>query len=91
MSILKDFYNGDLCPVEEIISPEMRYRPLAKVIGDGREHFAQQLPTEDRERFKEWNKQINDYEEMIEYANFSYGLRLGMMFAFEITMGRDNG
>lgn len=91
MSILKDFYNGNLCPVEEIIPPEMKYHPLAKVIGDGREYFAEQLPTEDKGRFKEWNKQINDYEEMIEYANFSYGLRLGMMFAFEITMGRDNG
>ncbi len=39
MSILKDFYNGGFCPVEGIIPPEMKYRPLAKAIGDGRELF----------------------------------------------------
>ncbi len=90
MSILKEFYDGEIAPVEKIIPPEMEYRPLAKAIGDGREYFENQLPEKDRVRFKEWNRQITEYEAMIEYANFSYAFRLGAMFSFEIFTGKDS-
>lgn len=52
---LKRFWRG-IASVEDIISPEMEYRPLTKAIGDRREYFENQLPEKDRLRFKEWNK-----------------------------------
>lgn len=90
MSILKDFYDGNICPVEEIVPLDEKYRPLSKAIGKEREYFEEQLSEEDKERFREWNQQVNDYEQMNEYANFSYGFKLGAMLVFEIFMEKES-
>lgn len=87
MSVLENFYNGNIAPIEEVIPPDADYRPLAKEIGDEREYFTGILSAEDRERFGKWNKSIFKYEEMIEFANFTYGFRLGAMLEAEIFTG----
>lgn len=91
MSILRDFYDGNLFPRERVIPPDAEYRSLAITIGEGREHFKEQLPEEDKERFEKWNEQINEYEGMLEYGNFSCGFKLGIILAFEIFTGRELG
>lgn len=90
MNVLKNLYNGNLAPIEEVIPPDADYRPLTKKIGNEREYFSGILSAEDRERFEEWNKMIFEYEEMVELANFKYGFRLGAMLAFEIFTGKES-
>lgn len=84
MSILKDFYTGTLRPVEHILPSAKNYRPLVKEIESGRTYFAEQLVDEDKERFQTWLEQIDTYESLSEYENFSYGFRLGAKLALEV-------
>jgi len=43
-----------------------------------------------RERFEKWDSLRYEYEEMTDYANFSYGFKLGAMLAFEIFAEQEN-
>lgn len=90
MNILKDFYNGNLHPIEKIIPLNTEYRSLFQNISNNQEYFKEQLSTKDKERFEKWNQQIRQYEEIVEYANFSYGFKLGVMLAFEIFSEKEN-
>lgn len=90
MNILKDFYYGTLHPIEKIIPLNTEYRFLFQDINNKREYFAEQLSTKDKEYFEKWNQQIKQYEEIFEYANFSYGFKLGTMLAFEIFSEKEN-
>lgn len=90
MGILKEFYDGNIYPAEKIIPPDDKYRTLSTEISNGQNYFSNQLPDEDKERFHEWNSQIRTREEMMEYANFSYGFKLGVLLAFEIFTEQDN-
>ena len=89
MSIIKNIYDGTICPAEDIVPKSASYRPLAKEISNDREYFEGKLSMEDKKRFIKWNEMIHEYEKMTEYANFSYGLKLGAMFAFEILSGKE--
>lgn len=84
MSILEELYKGELHPVEKVIPQNADYRLIAKEIGDEREYFAGKMSAEDKERFKKWNERIFNYEEMVEFANFSYGFKLGAKLTHEI-------
>lgn len=90
MSILERLYNGNLCPIEEAIPPDKDYRSLLNEIGNEREYFAGIFSVEDKGRFEEWNRKIFRYEEMVEYENFSYGFRLGVMLAHEVFAERES-
>ena len=87
MGIIEDLYNGKVCPTEDIIPQDIQYRPLANDIGNERKYFASRLSAEDRERFEKWNSLVFRYEEMVEYANFEYGFRLGAMLTLETFCG----
>lgn len=91
MGILKDFYDGNIHPIERVISQSAEYQLLSKDIGNGCEYFAERLSEEDRKRFREWNQKIREYEEIIEFENFSYGFRLGSKFSYETILGKDSG
>ena len=84
MSVIEEFYNGDLCPVEHMIPKNENYRSLCRKIGDEREYFEGILSDADRERFKKWNELVYEYEKMVEFTNFSNGLRIGLMLGFEV-------
>jgi len=42
------------------------------------------LADEDKERFQTWLEQIDTYESLSEYENFSYGFRLGAKLVLEV-------
>lgn len=90
MSIIKDFYGGKICPVESIFPQDTKYRPLSNEIGKERDYFASKLPPEDKERFQKWHNLLCECDEMTEYANFSYGFRMGAMLICEIFTGEEN-
>ena len=87
MSILKRLYTGNLCPIEEAIPPDADYRSLSNKINEEQEYFEGILSAENKERFEKWNMMILRHEDMIEYAKFTQGFRLGAMLAFEIFSG----
>lgn len=89
MSIIKNLYNGDLFPAEKIVPLDDEFLPLFRAIESNRENLLAQLPAEYKKRFEEYIDQVADYEIMVGYANFSYGFRLGMMFAFEVITGEE--
>lgn len=89
MSILEGLYNGTICPIEHIIPQNPNYRSLTADIGKERDFFTTRLESDDRERFEEWNSLLYEYEQMSEYANFSYGFKLGFMLAFEIWTDKE--
>ena len=90
MSIIEKLFNGEVLPVEEIMPSNDDYRLLADEIGNGRKHFAALLSAVEKEKFDEWNKYIARYEEMVQYAHFEYGFKLGALIAIEIFMGWQN-
>ena len=87
MGIIEELYNGKVCPVEDIIPQDAQYRPLSDDIGNERMYFASRLSAEDQERFEKWNSLVFRYEEIVEYANFEYGFRLGAMLTLETFCG----
>lgn len=84
LSIIEELYNGNLCPVENMIPPNPDYRQICRKIGDEREYFVGILSDADRERFKKCNELVYEYEKMVEFTNFSNGLRIGLMLGFEV-------
>lgn len=84
MSILEKLYNGAICPIEHIIPENSDYRSITADIGRERDFFTSRLTPDDQKRFEEWNGLLYEYEQMSEYANFSYGFKMGFMLAFEI-------
>lgn len=89
MNILEALYNGHICPVENVIPSSPNYRPIVEEISKGREYFLSRLSDEDKKRFEIWNQKVFQYEEMVEYANFAYGFKLGIMLWYEVFQGRD--
>ena len=84
MSIIEELYNGDLCPVENMVPQNPDYRQICRMIGNEREYFEGILSDADRERFKKWNELVYEYEKMVEFANFSNGFKLGMQLGCEV-------
>ena len=87
MGIIEELYNGKVCPVEDIIPQDAQYRSLADDIGNERMYFVSRLSAEDQERFEKWNSLVFRYEEIVEYANFEYGFRLGALLTLETFCG----
>lgn len=90
MSLLEELYNGKVSPVENIIPKNTDYRRIADEVGTERKYFSTRLSPEDKERFEKWNSLIYQYEEMTEYANFSYGFRMGAMLVLEIFVEKND-
>lgn len=74
-----------------MIPPNPNYRKICKKIGDEREYFEKILSDADRERFKKWNELVYEYEKMVEFTNFSNGLKLGLMLGFEVFHWEGDG
>lgn len=84
MSILKNWYDGNLYPCEEIVSQDPQYRPVSRKVGEEREYFRKKLSDEDRQRFEEWDGLILQSSSMNAYAHFDYGFHLGAILMLEI-------
>lgn len=84
VSILKNLYDGKLHPTEVIIPKNANYYSLAQEIGNEYKYFATKLFAEDKERFEKWGRLLYEYEEMVEYANFLYGFKLGTKMMVEV-------
>lgn len=89
MSIWEALYNGELYPGEEIVPRNPGYSALGEKIGKEREYFKSKLSPEDKERFEEWDGLLLTSSSMNSYANFSYGVKLGVLLMCEVFNGDD--
>jgi len=84
MSVINDLYNGKIYPFEEIVLRNKEYQKINEKISEIRKYFIDKMSSEDMENFIKLEKLIHKANSMDTYENFSYGLRLGIMLAFEI-------
>jgi len=84
MSVINDLYNGKIYPFEEIVSRNKEYQKINEKISEIRKYFIDKMSSEDIENFIKLEELIHEANSMDTYENFSYGLRLGIMLAFEI-------
>lgn len=83
LNIIKELYEGTLCPGKYVIPQNEEYRPLSLEIGNLREYFEAKLPEEDLKKYEKLNMLQDDLEEMLKFAAFEYGFKLGSGFAHE--------
>lgn len=82
MSVLREWYCGKKYPLEEIVSKNKDYKKISLKLEEELRYFKDIV--EDTERFEQMEELLLRSQEMEEYANFSYGFRLGAMLMCEI-------
>lgn len=81
--ILKDWYEGNLTPCENIIPKDREYPVFLHRISQKREHFKNTLPPEERILFEKLEQEVLRVSLLDSYANFSYGFRLAVQLLSE--------
>lgn len=76
MDIIKDLYDGKICPTEQVLPADEEYWTIEHKIGTEREYFLSILSDEDKVRFEGLNDLILRHDEMISYANFEHGFKI---------------
>lgn len=85
--LLRQLYDGQLYPSEEIIPQGKDYRATTVANGKEREYFKTVLSPEDAERFTEWDKKMFEASSEYAYTNFEYGFKLGARLLCELLFG----
>jgi hypothetical protein len=83
-NVLKDLYNGDLCPVGQIVSKNTAYREIGRRISEEMGAWRKRL-TEDE--YKQLEKLIELRVQTIEMdlaASFEHGFKLGASLMIEV-------
>ncbi|WP_372630906.1 DUF6809 family protein [Cohnella sp.] len=83
-SVLKDLYNGDLCPVGQIVSKNIVYREIGRRISEEMGVWRKRL-TEDE--YKQLENLIDLRVQTIEMdlaASFEHGFKLGALLIMEV-------
>lgn len=87
MGIIKDLYNGELYPFENINPQDKEYQKTEIKTGEMKKHLWEKMSPEDQEKFEEWNRLQHECRCMEAYANFAYGFRLGIMMMVDVLAG----
>ena len=83
-SILQELYNGDLCPVAQILSKNIAYREIGRKIADEMDAWKKRLTEEE---FKQLQNLIDLRVQTIEMdlaASFEHGFKLGASLIMEV-------
>ena len=83
-SVLKDLYNGELCPVGQIVSKNSAYREIGRRIADEMDAWKKRLTEEE---FKQLQNLIDLRVQTIEMdldALFEHGFKLGASLIMEV-------
>lgn len=83
-NILKQLYNGEIYPSEQIVPTDPEYRPLELKISNERTALKKKLSKEDGERLEELGNMYLTSSTYISYANFSHGFKLGVLLMLEV-------
>lgn len=83
MSILRNLYEGNIFPAEDIVPEDPEYRIITDKIDKERQYFERKLSDDDKERFEKWNGLVYECEKMTAYANFACGFKMGAAIVYE--------
>lgn len=89
MSVIKELYEGNIYPCEEIVSRDKEYREISLSSGEMRESLLAKLAPQEQETFEQWYGMVHRLNCMEAYANFEYGFRLGIRLFLQVVSGID--
>ena len=88
-SIIRELFEGNICPSENIFPSVPRYRPLAKKACEAEAAFEKILSKDDFKRFEEYLDMKCELKGMVIEEAFVYGFRLGIMVMSEVFAGKN--
>ena len=80
----EQIYDGEFFPSEAVVSNDPDYVTMSRKEGEEIEYIASRLNDEDKARFDKLIDLMGETKHMNGYANFAYGLRAGILLAFEL-------
>ena len=83
-NLLEQMYDGEFNPNETVVSGDPDYVSMCHQEGEDIEYIASRLNDEDKLRFDKLIDLMGETEHMNGCANFSYGLRIGILLMFEL-------
>lgn len=83
-SLLKQLYDGEFDPGEHIVSSDPERLSRLRKIGDEIEYISGRLSDSDKTRFDKLLDLMSDSEYLGGCAEFSYGLRTGILLMIEL-------
>ncbi len=83
-SLLQQIFEGEFYPSETVVSGDPDYVTKGHQAGEEIEYIASRLNADDKVRFDKLIDLMGETEHMNGYANFSYGLRTGILLMFEL-------
>lgn len=91
-SILKQLYDGDIFPAENILPKDPEYRILCEESAKLAEELEKNLTPEDKEIFEKIRNLDMQISHMQSFESFSYGFRLAntlMLDTFSVNQGTE--
>lgn len=87
-SILEELYNGNLCPVEQIVSKNPAYRATTGKITEAIGIWRERLSEDEFEQLEDLLNLRVQTSEMDMTASFVHGFKLGATLMVEVLTGR---
>ena len=87
MSILEEFWYGNIEPAEYDISPSKEYKEMLQLIGRNEDNLFATMTDAQKELFTEYADCVREYQVMAECLLFQNSFRLGARMMIEILEG----
>ena len=87
MQILEELYYGNIRPNAKFYGENAAFMELTRLLEKNRENLLEHLSEKEKETFEKFIVTQAEMDEMIQYENFSYGFRLGVMLTAEAFTG----
>lgn len=83
-SILKQLYDGEIAPMENLKITNPNYKEVSHKLSDMKENFIKSLSETDSQTFDEIEILSNECSSIYDYENFAQGLRIGAELMLEM-------
>lgn len=90
-SILKQIFNGELYPSEQIVFTDPKYPEASQKRSDMKESFIDSLSKEAQQTYENIEVLTAEIEDMYNYECFAEGFRIGAALAMETSQRRSKG
>ena len=85
MSVLEEFWYGNLDPAEYDASPSEEYKEFIRLISRNEEKLVATMTDEQKEIFQKFHDCWSEYASLSDEALFEYAFRLGAQLALELA------
>ena len=84
MSILEEFWYGNINPSEYDASPDKAYKEILRLISRNEEKLLATMTKEQMELFSRYTDCVREHQAMAEYLLFQNSFRLGARIVLEV-------